>query len=228
MKMPFTTEQFMQVFKNYNTAVFPVQIILYAAGITAIYFAVKKHKWSDKFIAATLSLLWLWMGIVYHIIFFAAINKAAYLFGVLYILQGGLFIYFLFSKKHLSFKFHKNTCGVTGGILIVYAMIIYPVIGYFTGHVYPSSPTFGLPCPTTIYTFGLLLWMDNKCPLNILVIPFLWSILGFSAAVSLGVYEDIGLLVAGLLTISMILIRNRKAAILEHSSMVPDILTGLK
>ena len=210
MKVPFTVEQFMEVFKNYNTAVFPMPVIFYLIGIAAIYFAVNKYIWSDKIITIILALLWLWMGIVYHLIFFTTINKAAYLFGALYIIQGVLLAYFTFLNNRLSFNFHPDIYGLTGSALIVFAMIIYPVIGYFSGHVYPSSPTFGLPCPTTIFTLGLLLWTDKKCPPIILVIPFLWSILGFSAAVSLGVYEDIGLLIAGLVAASMILIRNRK------------------
>jgi hypothetical protein len=208
--MPFTVEQFMEVFKNYNTTVFPAQLILYLIGIAAIYFAVKKSFWSNKIITIILSLLWLWMGIVYHLIFFTTINKAAWLFGALYILEAGMLMFFSFSDDKLSFKFHPDIYGLTGLFLILFAMIIYPVIGYFVGHIYPAAPGFGLPCPTTIFTFGLLLWTDKKCPVIILVIPFLWSLLGFSAAVSLGIYEDIGLLVAGLIATSMILIRNKK------------------
>src|SRR6478609_5994832 len=104
--MPFTSEQFIEFFRNYNKAVFPMQIILYLVGIAAIYFAVKKYKWSERFVTATLSLLWLWMGIVYHLIFFTTINKAAYLFALLFILQSGLFIFFLLTKNRLSFKFN--------------------------------------------------------------------------------------------------------------------------
>jgi hypothetical protein len=69
----------------------------------------------------------------------------------------------------------------------------------------------------------MLLLADKKCPVIILVIPFLWSLLGFSAAVSLGVYEDTGLLVAGLVATSMILIRNKRVGIPGHSHRDLDI-----
>lgn len=39
--------------------------------------------------------------------------------------------------------------GMTGSLLMLYAMMIYPALGYFLGHVYPKAPTFGVPCPTT-------------------------------------------------------------------------------
>jgi hypothetical protein len=86
----------------------------------------------------------------------------------------------------------------------------YPLLGYLQGHIYPAAPTFGLPCPTTIFTFGILLWTDKKLPVITLVIPFLWSLIGFSAAFSLGIREDTGLLIAGLLTTIMILIWNKR------------------
>lgn len=154
--------------------------------------------------------LWLWIGIVYHLIHFTAINNAAYIFGALFILQAFIFIYTGILKDHLSFKYEGNAYTITGAVFILYALIIYPVLGYLSGHVYPESPTFGLPCPTTIFTFGLLLWTDKKIPKYVLIIPFLWSIIGFGAALNLGIYEDYGLLIAGIVGSVLILIRDRK------------------
>ena len=105
-----------------------------------------------------------------------------------------------------------NIYGITGAVFIIYALLIYPVLGHLLGHIYPKSPTFGLPCPMTIFTFGLLLWTDSKIPKYVLIIPFLWSVVGFSAAVNLRIYEDFGLLLAGLLGTILIIIRDRKFA----------------
>jgi hypothetical protein len=89
-------------------------------------------------------------------------------------------------------------------------MLIYPVLGYLLGHGYPSSPCFGVaPCPTTIFTFGLLLWADRP-PRYLVLLPLIWSIIGFFAAISLGIREDIGLLVAGLAGSGLILFRGRR------------------
>jgi hypothetical protein len=74
--------------------------------------------------------------------------------------------------------------------------VIYPLLGYFLGHVYPSSPTFGLPCPTTIFTIGTLL-LAGKTPRAVFIIPLLWSVIGFKAAISLGAEEDTFLLLSG-------------------------------
>ena len=216
MKPPFTLEQFLEVFKNYNQAVFPMQFILYLISAVAIYLVIKSNLKSDIIISITLSLLWLWMGIVYHIIFFTSINKAAYLFGGLFIIQGILFLLFGVFQNKLSFNFKKDKYGITGISLIVFALILYPILGYFFGHIYPSSPTFGLPCPTTIFTFGLVLMNIKKCPITILIIPFVWSVIGFIAAFQFGIFEDISLIVASIITACLLIYRNRILSVKEN------------
>jgi len=209
MKTPFTIKQFLELFKNYNEEVFPMQIAFYLISAFAIYLALKPFPKSDKIINIIFAFLWLWMGIVYHLIFFTAINKAAYLFGGLFIVQGILFLILGVFQNKLSFHFRADIFGITGISLILFALIVYPILGCFLGHTYPYSPTFGLPCPTTIFTLAFLLLNVKKCPLTILVIPFIWSVIGFMAAFQLGIVEDISLLAASLISIFLLLFRNR-------------------
>lgn len=209
MTLPFTTEQFLQVFQIYNESVWPMQIVLFLLGIAAIYLVLQSRPASSRLISLVLAFLWLWMGVVYHLVFFTTINKAAYGFGILCIIQGLVFLYAGVIKPNLSFRYQPDLYGITGAIFLLYAMIIYPVLGYFLGHVYPQSPTFGLPCPTTIFTFGILLWTDRKVSISVMIIPFIWSLIGSSAAFRLGIREDTGLLIAGLLGISLLYYRGR-------------------
>ena len=209
MKLPFTIEQFLETFRQYNVGVWPVQILLNILALVAIYFSIKKTAWSDKFIASILSFLWLWMGIVYHLAYFSKINKAAILFGALFILQSLLFIYFGVINTKLQFRLKMNLYGIAGIILILFALLVYPLIGFWLGHKYPSSPSFGLPCPTTIYTFGILLLSSKRLWIPVVLIPFLWSLIGFSAAFKLGMKEDISLLLAGMGSMILIVMLNR-------------------
>ncbi len=209
MKTPFTIEQFLEVFKNYNQAVYPMHIVLYLISAIAIYLALKPNPKSDKIISIILAFLWLWMGIVYHLIFFTVINKAAYLFGAFFIIQSILFLIFGVFQNRLSFHFRSDKYGITGISLILFALVVYPLLGYFFGHIYPSTPTFGLPCPTTIFTFGFLLLNVKNCPLTVLIIPFIWSVIGFMAAFQFGILEDTVLFAAGLISISLLLYRNK-------------------
>jgi hypothetical protein len=210
MSLPFTIEQFLSVFEKYNLSVWPMQIVLVLIAILAMSLSIWKINRSDKIIGIALGFLWLWIGIVYHFAYFTSINQAAYFFGALYIIQGLVFLFFGSMKSRLSFKFQPNSYGIVGSLFILYALIIYPGLGYFFGHVYPQNPTFGLPCPTTIFTFGLLLWTDKIVPKYLLAIPLIWSFIGFGAALSLGVKEDYGLLIAGVLGFILITIRDRR------------------
>lgn len=49
MKTPFTVEQFLEVFRNYNETVFPMQVIFYLISVLAIYLAVKPTSKSDNY-----------------------------------------------------------------------------------------------------------------------------------------------------------------------------------
>lgn len=210
MELPFTLEQFLAVFKAYHDAVEPAPLILNLVAVVIIYLAYRGSARHGKTIALLLAFLWLWMGLVYHGLYFSSINKAAYLFALLFSLQGLMFIYYGYRKKYLIFQLKKDIYGLAGMIFMVYALIIYPFLGNSIGHVYPAAPTFGLPCPTTIFTFGVLLWVPEKLPVAIWVIPFVWSVIGFSAAFSLGMKEDLGLIVAGLISGILMIVHNRR------------------
>jgi len=209
MQVPFSLGDFLNVFKSYNQTIFPLQIVFYFIAFLSIYFLFTGNKNLNKIISITLSFFWLWMGIVYHIIFFSTINKAAYIFGAFFIIQGIMFAGCGLIRKKLSFGYSKNIYNYIGIVFLLYALIIYPVLGYNLGHSYPYSPTFGLPCPTTIFTFGILLFTNKKMPLHLLIIPLLWSVIGFNAALTLTIYEDTGLLIAGVTAFTLLLISNK-------------------
>lgn len=212
MNLPFTTEQFLNVFKIYNESIFPAQIIGYLIGILCVIHLFKDKKNASRVVSMILSLYWLWIGIFYHILNFSVINKAAIIFGLLYIVQGLTFLFFGTIRNSFTFKFKNGIKGVTGLIIIFYAMIIYTVIGMNNGHAYPYAPIFGVaPCPTTIFTYGILLQSNGKLNNCIIIIPLIWSVIGFTAALKLGITEDIGLLASAIISIILLItIKNKK------------------
>ena len=210
MKIPFTIDQFLAVFSNYNQAIWPMQAAAYILGLAAIYLAVRRTGHRNGIISGILAFMWIWTGAAYHIGFFSTINKAAYVFGALFIIQGILLIIYGVLKPGLNFGISPGGIPAAGLIMIVYAMFVYPVTGQFLGHGYPHGPVFGVtPCPVTIFTFGLLLWTKNL-PRQIIIIPLIWSLIGFFAAVSLGILEDTGLLAAGLAGTFLAFYKDRK------------------
>lgn len=209
--MPFTVEQFLGVFESYNLAVFPMQIIAYVLGLIAVYLAFKNR--SGRVVPAILSFMWLWNGIAYHGLFFSAINKAAFGFAAIFVIQGLLFAWTGVFRNGLTFRRPDSGLSMALGIAaIVYSMVVYPLLGMAYGHGFPRGPVFGIaPCPTTIFTFGLLLLASPRMPRYLVVLPLLWSIIGFGAALSMGIFEDVGLLISGVAATALILWRERKA-----------------
>ena len=70
MTLPFTIDQFLGIFEKYNLAVWPMQIGLVLMAVLTLFLSLKKISYSDKTISLVLGFFWLWIGIVYHLIYF--------------------------------------------------------------------------------------------------------------------------------------------------------------
>lgn len=200
--LPFTHDQFLGVFAQYNLAIFPAQIVAYLLGLVGVGLVLRPTSGGGRINAAILGVMWLWTGLVYHGLFFSAINGAALVFAAAFVLQAGLLVYFGIARNDLEFGRPKSLEGWIGAGLIAYAMVLYPLLGMFIGSAYPSMPIFGItPCPVTLFTFGLLLLSTTRVSGWLLVIPVLWSLIGGSAAFLLQVPQDWVLLLSGPLTV---------------------------
>jgi hypothetical protein len=74
-------------------------------------------------------------------------------------------------------------------------------------------PVFSLPCPTVIFTFGVLCLAGRSVPLTLLLIPTLWAVIGTSAALTLEVPEDFGLPIAAVITVMVLVAQRRSHAV---------------
>ena len=206
--LPFTLEDLLRVFETYNQAIWPMQVVAYVIGVVAVLLAARKTVLSSRIIAGILSFLWLFSA-GFFIFALVPIYTPAYVFGAAFIVQAAIFLACSL-KPRLSFAIGRDVYTVVGFVFIAFAMIGYPVLGYFIGHRYPQSPPFGLtPCPLSVFTFGLLLLSDRRVPKWILAIPFLYALGGILPA-SIGVTEDIAMIVAGVVGTAMILYRDAK------------------
>lgn len=203
MNPPFTPEQFLAVFARYNEAVWPMQILLNAAALLCVGLLFRPSVWASRASYLILSFLWAWMAIAYHFAFFSDINPAAWAFGAIFLLGSAVFACTGMVRADVSLRLVFGPRSIVGAVLIVFALVLYPVIGYSIGHRYPSAPTFGLPCPTTIFTLGLLLFSVKPVARWVFVVPVSWAAVGSLAAFQLGVLEDLGLLAAGIASLAV-------------------------
>jgi hypothetical protein len=195
MRLPFSKEDFFDVFAAYNSASWPAVVALWVASVLASVSLLSSRRSHDRWISGLLAVHWAWSAVAYHVAFFTRINPAAWLFAATFLLQALLFLWSGVIRGRLSFMGARTTWTAIGWFLVVYALL-YPAINAVEHGSVLKIPTFGLPCPTTIFTAGLLL-LAAPHSRTLAIIPIVWSVIGGSAAFLLGVSADYVLLVAG-------------------------------
>jgi hypothetical protein len=204
MSLPFTIDQFFDVFRRYNEAVWPWQVALFALGLGTAVLALARPDKTARLVSGALAFLWTWMAVEYHWRFFASISPAARFFALVFLLEAAAIAWFGVIRRQLVFGPASRSRRTLAAILFAYALVAYPYLGFLAGHRYPATPTFGVPCPTTILTLGLLSLARPGLSRVVLVVPLLWSALGGYAAFRLGVPQDLGLLAAGIVTVPFV------------------------
>ena len=90
--LPFTLDQFISVLIAYNHAIWPIQIVAYVVGLAMLGLLFRPGLTSSRLIAGGLALMWAWTGIAYHWLQFTTINRAAYGFAALFIVQAAVLV----------------------------------------------------------------------------------------------------------------------------------------
>ena len=208
MILPFSRSEFLQVFAAYNEAIWPLQLVAAGLGLLAVALLFWRPDWADRTIAGVLCVFWSGMALGYHWTYFSAINNAAYAFGVLFAVAALMFLVEGVIRGRMRFTIIAGSRAWLATALVIYSFVAYPLVGLLVTHPYPETPLFGVaPCPTTIYTLGLLLLVRHPRPTLLAAIPLLWGVIGGSAAFLLNVPQDLGLVAATVAWIVAALVR---------------------
>lgn len=205
MKPPFTIDQLLRLFETYYHDMWLAAVIAFVLGIVVLWLTRVPGKRSEQIIPGILASMWLWTALVFFIFYFREICPAAYYYSILFALQSFLLI--IATERHsIVVKPRKDIASVAGLVMIIYSMIGYPAVGYFLDHVIPQSPPFGItPGTLVVFTFGICLQL-NRVPGYLIILPFIWSVVGFLPAIT-GFYEETGMIVSGILGFIMIMMR---------------------
>jgi hypothetical protein len=192
--LPFSREQFIAVFVTHHAAMWPLQwaaLGLGAAIATAMALRSVPASRRHPLVAGGLAALWLACGIGYHALQFSAINRAAWLFALLFVLQALLWLQVATRSSHWDLAPAGVRRRLLGWGFVAYAAIAYPAIGLALGEGWAELPAFGLtPCPLTLFSVGVLLLARGPAPRRVLAIPLAWSVVGGSAALLLAMPQD--------------------------------------
>ena len=80
MQLPFTREQFFDLFAAYNAALWPALVALWIASVVLSLLLLSSRRPSDRWISALLAVHWIWSAVAYHGAFFTRINPAGDLY----------------------------------------------------------------------------------------------------------------------------------------------------
>jgi Family of unknown function (DUF6064) len=195
VRLPFTRDEFFDLFTAYNASLWPAVVVLWVASALACERLMSSRRSPDRWISGLLAVHWAWSAIAYHVAFFTRINPAAWWFAVIFLVQAALLVWSGLIRGELSFRSSRTAWTPIGWLLMVYALL-YPAITAVEHGSIVRIPTFGLPCPTTIFTAGVLL-LASAPRRSLAIIPIIWSAIGGSAALLLGISADYALPVAG-------------------------------
>jgi hypothetical protein len=196
MQLPFTRDQFFDLFVAYNEALWPAAVALWIASAAIVAWRLSARRPHDRWISALLVWHWAWSALAYHVAFFTRINPAAWLFAALFLGQAFLFFRVGVVQRRLSFAPWGHAWAPLAWGLIAYSLA-YPAINAIEHLSLLRIPTFGVPCPTTIFTAGVLMLTTSR-PRRLSAVPVIWSAIGGSAAFLLGVRADVALPIAGI------------------------------
>ncbi len=199
-----TLANFLDYASHYNQDLYPAQYPLLGLGLIAVLLTFFDTHRASRCISAILAFFYGWIGIQFYLVYFKELMPAYQVFGVLFLVQAIIFVIEGAVRNRIKFGFKANLYGLTGAVLIVYAMFGYQALEYLLDRGYPEILSFGMfPCPTVIFSLGILLWTKTKIPSYILLFPILTALSGFIPAFMIGIVEDIGLIISGILALLM-------------------------
>ena len=143
--MPFTADQFFEVFAEYNQAFW----LSPSCGGSDVLPSSPRHAGPFRCQPFAHALSGSALGpdaLAYHAWLFTQINPAAWLLALLFAAQAALL--FLAARKRLAYFSDTGPKQVLGLALVSYALA-YPFLTLALGHTYPATPTFGVPCSLT-------------------------------------------------------------------------------
>ena len=156
MQLPFTKEQFFDLLAAYNVGLWPALLALWIASVLVSVLLLSSRRPSDRWISALLAAHWAWSALAYHVGFFTRINQAAWVFAALFLLQAAVFFWAGVVHGRLSFAPWRNAWAPVAWGLLAYSLV-YPAINAAQHLSVSRIPTFGVPCPTMIFTAGMLM-----------------------------------------------------------------------
>jgi len=173
---------------------------LLVIAVVAVFIRPGKER-SETLARGILALVFLWNGIVF---FFFYMTQSAVPGGIPIAAAGVLFAVDLVRKKIRIIPHASGWLRYVTLAWAAWALGLYTIAGWLTGHPYPGGPLPAAPCPATILAIALLSTSMATLKTDRILFTLLFALLlwwaffaGIFAPVLYGFYIDLTLLAAG-------------------------------
>lgn len=213
-----SSDEFWKLVHQYDAAVFPMQLVFAAAAVLLVVLVARKPgPGTSALVMSFLAACYTWVGVVFFLIFNPKLSaQMGYFQPILMFVIAGLLCLDAY-RGQTQFRWPKAVGHqAVLVVLVAYSIVGYPIMGWVLGHPYAVEvargvfiwvPILGVfPCPTTIFALALLVPALPRADKKVLIVLLLWavpSVLGPPMRLY-GVYEDVGLFVAGLYGLFML------------------------
>jgi hypothetical protein len=206
---------FSSQFGAYNTDWLILNILfwLLLAIATVAVLAKTGSERSNMLVKGVLALVFLWNGIVF---FFLYMTQSAIAGGIPVTVAGVLFAVDMARNKIRIALPASGWLRYATLAWAAWALGLYTIAGWLTGHLYPGGPLPAAPCPSTILAIALLSTSMATLKTDRLFFTLLFAMLlwwaffaGLGAPAIYGFYVDLTLFAAGVYGLGILLVHWR-------------------
>ena len=178
---------FWDTIAKYNSATWPIQIVLTLSAFVVIYLLAKRPSRRSTIIAKVyLIVLYVWIAVAYYAIYCAERHYSI----LLSIYWGILAAAWVKDLAQDQTQFVYRDKFKFFGLFVLLLPLIYPLASIVRGLSFPYITTPVMPCTVAIYTIGLLLLFTRRVNIFIVLLLLNWAMLGVTKTWFFGIPED--------------------------------------
>lgn len=223
--IPYSLQVFITLLSEHVAAVWPWPAISLLVAFILMLFISLGFAFVSSFVSIYLAFIWAWVGIVYHIRFYASLNWAGTLFGVMFLAQAILIIWFTFVRSPPAFQLVQTKTRILAIPVLIYLLVMHPFLGKNAFNLvalgdldsigsFDFSGSYQLvgvtPDATNLFTLAVFSLSVSGVSRLVLVIPLLWCLFSVYWAWLLGAFGKLLLPTLSILILAMLIANSIK------------------
>lgn len=173
--LPFSPQTYHRQFELLNAEWWPLPLLTLGLGVALPFLLQRGGARTRRPALLALAFCWLWVAWAFHWQRYAAINLAGGYFALAFAVEALLLLWPAMKHGSLQIDSVSTPRHYAGMGVLLYALLVYPLIGSLQGRNLAQAEVFGMaPDPTALATLGILLLIGGQRFWLLAPIPLLW------------------------------------------------------